>query len=211
MKEIKFTKTATFLFPLLQIPKSLFDCDIRDRFGRLKYSTRFINAYLEDETINKYKSNDQIDYVFVVVRSYQDVDFNTFYSTAQALTNYVDDYEFKGCCILVFSVPNERKEDFHLIKNGRYSEVSTDGKRLILANNFFSGKVFTLPLILNKAEVLKTSWEDRLTFIGKDIYSPADLGDQEVWPIIDNVKEVLTKEVITEIHIQKSLSPSQEF
>jgi len=211
MKEIKFTKTATFLFPLLQIPKSLFDCDVRDRFGRFKYSTRFINAYLEDESVSKYQSTEDINYVFVVVRSFQDVDFSTFYSTIQALPNYVDDYEYKGCCILVFSVPKETSNDFKLIKNGAYSQVSTEGKRLILANNFFSGKVFTLPLILNKADVLKTSWEERLTFIGKDIYSPVDLGDQEVWPIIDMHKEILTKEIITEIHIQKDLLPSEEF
>lgn len=211
MKEIKFTKTATFLFPLLQIPKSLFDCDVRDRFGRFKYSTRFINAYLEDESVSKYQSTEDINYVFVVVRSFQDVDFSTFYSTIQALPNYVDDYEYKGCCILVFSVPKETSNDFKLIKNGAYSQVSTEGKRLILANNFFSGKVFTLPLILNKADVLKTSWEDRLTFIGKDIYSPVDLGGQEVWPIIDMHREILTKEIITEIHIQKDLLPSEEF
>lgn len=211
MKEIKFTKTATFLFPLLQIPKSLFDCDIRDRFGRFKHNTRFVNAYLEDNVIEKYKSNEETTYVFVVVRSYQDVDFSTFYSTIQALTNYVDDYEYKGCFVIVFSVPKETKADFDLIINGGYSQVSTEAKRLILANNFFSGKVFTLPLILNKAEVLKNSWEERLTFIGKDIYSPANLEDQEVWPIIDDAKEILTKEIITEIHIQKDLLPSEEF
>lgn len=211
MKEIKFTKTATFLFPLLQIPKSLFDCDLKDRFGRLKFNNRFINAYLADNYINKYQSNDDIDYVFVVIRNYQDVDFSTFYSTIQALPNYVDDYDHKECCVVVFSVPNERRKDFNLVKNGLYSQVSTDGKRLILANNFFSGKVFTLPLILNKAEVLKNSWEDRLTFIGKDIYSPADLGDQEVWPILDYDKEILTSEIIKAIHIQKDLLPSEEF
>lgn len=211
MSDLKFTKTATFLFPLLQISKSLFDCDIKDRYGRAKYSTRFINAYLEDITVSKYKSNEETDYIFVILRSYQDVDFSTFYSTIQALPNYVDDYEYTGCCIVVFSVPKATKADFNLIKNGAYSKISTEGKRLILANTFYSGKIFTLPLILNKAEALKNSWEERLTFIGKDINSPAYLGEQEVWPILDYNKEILTKKIVQAIHIQKDLLPSGGF
>ena len=37
MKSTKFTKTATFLFPLLDIPKVLFECNIKDKFGRIKF------------------------------------------------------------------------------------------------------------------------------------------------------------------------------
>jgi hypothetical protein len=44
MSEKKFTKTATFLFPLLNIPKNIFDCNIKDTWGRVKYTSRFINA-----------------------------------------------------------------------------------------------------------------------------------------------------------------------
>jgi hypothetical protein len=211
MSEMKFTKTATFLFPLLQIPKSLFDCNIKDKFGRYKYNTRFINAYLEDSSISKYKNQNDENYVFVVVRGYQDVDFSTFYSTIQAFPNYVDNYDYKGCCVIVFSVSKERIADFNLIIKGAYSQISTEGKRLILSNSFYSGKMFTLPLILNKAQTLKDSWEERLTFIGPDIKSPVDLGEQEVWPIIDYQKEVLTKEIVQTIHIQKDLLPSGEF
>jgi hypothetical protein len=71
--------------------------------------------------------------------------------------------------------------------------------------------MFTLPLVLNKADVLKNSWEERLTFIGKDIYSPANLGDQEVWPILDMNKETLTREIVNKINQKKSFIPSEEF
>ena len=205
----KFTKTATFLFPLLEIPKALFDCNIKDRFGRFQHSTRFLNAYLKDTNIDKYQDRD--DCVFILIRNYRDVDFDTFYSTVTGFPNYIDDYDFNECLVLVFSVSRANKEDFNMIRNGNYSTISAVGKKLILANTFYSGKMFTLPLVLNKADVLKNSWEERLTFIGKDIYSPADLGDQEVWPILDMNKETLTREIVNKINQKKSFIPSEEF
>lgn len=204
----KYTKTATFLFPLLNMPKAIFDCNIKDRYGRSQYSTRFLNAYLKNTSIDKYQEE---DHLFILIRNYRDLDFNTFYSTIIGLTNYVDDYEIDEYLVLIFSIPEENKADFEIIKKGAYSTVSANGKRLILANTFYSGKMFTLPLVLNKADVLKNSWEERLTFIGPDIYSPADLGEQEVWPILDITKETLTREIINALKQKKNLLPSEEF
>lgn len=206
MSDLKFTKTATFLFPLLDIPKKLFDCNIKDVFGRTKISNRFINAFSRNKCINKYNEEDK-DYVFILVKTYQDVDFDRFYTTLQAFPNYVDDYDSKGCCIFVFEVSEKRQKDFDLIKHGKYSEVSADAKKAILMNNFFSGKPFTLPLVLNKAEALKNSWEDRLSTPG----SPAELKDQEVWPIIESENEELNDSIMSQITTKKELSPSGEF
>lgn len=206
MSDLKFTKTATFLFPLLDIPKKLFDCNIKDVFGRTKISNRFINAFSRNKCIDKYNEEDK-DYVFILVKTYQDVDFDRFYTTLQAFPNYVDDYDSKGCCIFVFEVSEKRQKDFDLIKHGKYSEVSADAKKAILMNNFFSGKPFTLPLVLNKAEALKNSWEDRLSTPG----SPAELKDQEVWPIIESENEELNDSIMSQITTKKELSPSGEF
>jgi len=203
MSEAKFTKTANFLFPLLQVPKSFFQCDVLDRWGRLQFSSRFINAYLVDETIDKY--NDK-DYIFVVLRNYQDVNFDKFYSTLQAFPNYVDDYDYNECCVAVFSIPKETKPDFDLIKNGQYSKVSELAKKLIMSNNFFSGKIYVIPLILSKAKVLKDNWEERLSSEG----DPVDLGDMEVWPIINIEQEVLTKKVLATMVTRKYLEPVGE-
>jgi hypothetical protein len=204
MKELKFTKTATFLFPLLEIPKQLFSCRIKDQWGRLKYDNRFFNAYLGHEGISTYQNE---DHVFILLRNYRDVDFENFYSTLCALPNYVDDYDDEDCLIGVFKVPDSRKVDFELIKNGAYSCISAEGKKLILANNFFSGKPFTLPLILNKSEALKDSWEERLSTPTSRAY----LYDQEVWPIIDHTKEVLTKSILKSYIAKQELLPSGEF
>mgnify|MGYP001161243549 FL=1 len=201
---MKFTKTATFLFPLLNVPKSLFDCHITDSWGRLKYKSRFLNAYLKNDTISKYKEE---NYIYVLARGYRDTDFDKFYTTVQAFPNFVDDYDIKECTVFIFSIPTDYINDFNLIINGKYSEVTANGKKLILANHYFSGKSYTLPLILNKAIVLKESWEERLSNPG----SIAHLYDQEVWPIINNKTEILTNEVISNYTTNSKLTPTRDF
>jgi hypothetical protein len=208
MSEVKYTKTASFVFPLLEIPKSLFTCDVRSTFGKLMFTQRFINAYLADSQVTKY--NDK-DYVFLVVRNFRDLDFDTFYSTMIALPNYVDDYDNRDFLIMVYSVPPSQKENFDLIINGKYSELDAAGKKLILSNSFFSGKPMTLPLILNKATALKVSWEERLSLVNEHVYSPAYLYDQEVWPIINQRDEVLSPDKLEFFTTSKSLSISGEF
>lgn len=205
MTKNKFTKTATFLFPLLNIPKSLFDCNILDPWGRVKFRSRFLNAYLKDSNITKYNDKGNI---FLLVRDYRDVEFDKFYSTIQSFPNYIDDYEVRGCIILVFSVPSDFVPDYNLIIKGLYSEVSAEAKKLILGNSYFSGKIYTLPLIMNKAKVLKDSWEERLSNPG----SIADLKDQEVWPIISCEREILDSSIALEYSTNsKHFQPSGEF
>ena len=201
---MKFTKTATFLFPLLNVPKSLFDCHIQDSWGRLKHKSRFLNAYLKNDTISKYEEE---NYIYILARGYRDTDFDKFYSTVQAFPNFIDDYDIKECVVFIFSVPTDFDRDFNLIINGKYSEISAESKKLILANHYFSGKSYTLPLILNKAIVLKESWEERLS----NPTSPAFLYDQEVWPIINNKTEILTNEVISNYTTNSKLTPTGDF
>ena len=205
MKTMKFTKTATFLFPLTNIPKSLFECNVKDIFGRTKFTTRFVNAFSSSTCINKY--NGESGLIFIVTKQYQDVGFETFYTTITSFPNYIDDYDDAGYLVFIFKISDENQADYDLIIKGKYSEISLNSKKLILGNNFFTGKTFTLPLILNKSGALKSSWEDRLS----NPWSRADLGEQEVWPIIDSVEEVLTPSVMKTIALTSKLTPSGEF
>ena len=208
MSEVKYTKTATFLFPLLEIPKSLFTCDVKGTFGKQMFTQRFLNAYLKDSRVTKY--NDQ-GYIFLLVRNFRDLDFDTFYSTMISFPNYVDDYDDRDHLTLVYSISSEQKNNFNLILQGKYSEINASGKKLILSNNFFSGKPMTLPLILNKALALKVSWEERLSLVNEHIHSPAYLYDQEVWPIINQEEDVITTDKLEYFTKSKSLSPAREF
>jgi hypothetical protein len=153
------------------------------------------------DKIDRYREN----HIFILILNYQDKDFSTFYSTIKAFPNYVDDYERQDYLVVIFSVADEFLQDFGLLLQGAYSRISSDAKKSILSNNFYHGKPFTLPLILNKADVLKESWEDRLTLINEHINSPANLYDQEVWPVLDLDKETLTDEVFKVLTVKTSI------
>jgi hypothetical protein len=189
MANIKYTKTATFLFPLLGIPKAIFSCNIKNTFGNTIITNRFINAYTSDSSVDNYKEG----FVFILINAYQDTDFNCFYDTLTAFDNYVDDYEREGCLVVVFSILEKFQPDYVLLTEGKYSKVSGEAKKAILQNNFFSpnnGQPSTIPLILNKSEALKNSWEKRLD---------ANLYDQEVWSILLVQNEQLCDDVFEEL------------
>ena len=185
MAYIKYTKTATFLFPLLEIPKSIFMCNVKNSFGRTIFKTRFINAYLGDCKIDNYEKG----FVFLLLKGFQDTDFNCFYDTMTAFENYVDDYEFGINTVIIYSIPDKYLSDYSLILKGQYSKVSSAAKRSILQNSFFSGKPTTIPLILNKADVLRKSWEKRLG---------SSLEAQEVWSIIVPDEEQICNSILEE-------------
>jgi hypothetical protein len=204
MSVVKYNKTATFLFPLLEIPRELFACSIKNNVGKIIIQNRFINAYLYDKKIERYKEN----HLFVVVNNYQDIEFNTFFSTMTAFANYIDDYEQQDQLVLIYSISEELLPDYKLLINGEYSKISAKAKKLVLSNHFFDGKAFTLPLILNKAEALKDSWEERLSNPG----SVANLYDQEVWPIMDLPKEILNySTAIKLVKAKNIIVPSEDF
>ncbi|QDP66099.1 MAG: hypothetical protein GOVbin3661_15 [Prokaryotic dsDNA virus sp.] len=200
MGKLKYTKTATFLFPLLDIPKSIFTCHVKNSFGKTVLNNRFVNAYTSDCTISEYQEG----FVFVLVDYYQDIDFQCFYDTVTAFDNYVDDYDREDSLVIVYSIPDKFKADYLLVMNGEYSKISPDGKKAILQNNFFhpnNGQASTIPLILSKSQALKESWESRLD---------ADLLDQEVWSILEPKKEELCLEIFKQLRKKPKIEPLEE-
>ena len=205
MSYVKYTKTATFLFPLLEIPKSLFNCDVKTDYGKSIMTTRFLNAYLIDRDLESEYNNGL--YLYLIIKNYRDKDFDSFYSTLISFDTYIDDYELLEFNVMIFKVSSDFYSDFSLIINGKYSEVSPMAKQLIMKNAFFSGKHSTIPLILGKASALKVSWEDRLSNPGSEV----DLGDQEVWPIMNINMESFNKEDLALISKQSKIESNKEF
>lgn len=197
---VKYTKTSTFLFPLLEIPKALFHCNVKNNFGKLLMTTRFLNSYLLDLDLANEEYNNG-PYVFVVIKPYQDTDFDIFYNTILSFENYVDEYEKSDYIIMIFRVPDRFLDDYNLILEGKYSEISKEARTIIMGNCFFSSKPKFIPMILSKSVALKKSWEDRLSHISEIpvCHSPVDLGEQEVWGIINKDKETFTKDKLLEI------------
>lgn len=199
-----FTKTATFIFPLLNISKSLFYCKVYNSFNKLILSNRFINAYLSDNSIEKY--NYKEGYIFLHINNYQDKDFQSFYDTLCSFPNYIEDYENNNNLIFVFKIPNESFNDYTLLLNGKYSLISVKAKQLIISNNYYTGDAEYIPLYLSKSVKVKEMWEIRLSSPN----SIVDLENQEVWSKINPKKEIITKEILKSISKSK-IEPTREF
>ena len=204
MTRPKYTKTSSFLFPLLGIKKTIFDCNVVDSFGRLLLNSRFINAYLEDSVLDGTDYNNG-SYIMILINAYQDVNFESFYNTMLSYSNYVDDYEQNGQLVMIYKIPKEKEIDYEIILKGGYSRVSLSGKRLIMKNAFFHPAP-ALASILSKGVDLKHGWEKKLS--NSKIDYAADLGDQEVWSSIlienERINDVVLKEIATYYNISVS-------
>lgn len=179
--KVTFTKTSTFIFPLLNIPRELFKVNLTN-FGKVTESTRFVNAYIYNEQKPMYN-----EHVSIVISSYIDKDYDNFYKELHSHPNYADEYVSNGTLVMIFEIPEENMVDYQLIKKGKYSQVSEKGKDLILKNFFFDFKPSTIPLIFAKARPLKASWERMIE---------SSIEDQEVWSIMIEQEEKLTLQKI---------------
>lgn len=203
--KFKFSKTATFMFPLLGIEKQLFNCSIKTTNGYT--NTRFLNAYLWDSDLD-FEYNDE-PYLFIAIKPYQDLKYDSFYSTIISFDNYVDEYTKGDFTIMIFRIPDENIEAYDLLMQGKYSELRAAHKSLIMKNFFHTGKPTTIPLILSKSQSLKAGWESLLSYEPMDYV--AELNDQEVWSIINYDDERLSEKSLIKISNNHSLAPSSEF
>ena len=211
MSYVKYTQTSTFLFPLVDIPKQLFTCDVKSSFGRLIMTTRFLNAYMWDEDL-EFEFNHG-PYIFVVIKPYRDSNFEEFYSTIISMPSYVDEYEKGSYLVMIFKILEENMEYYNLILKGKYSELPAEAKKMILKNNYFRLAPNLVPRILNKNPELRKSWEKALSNYHEDprLNSVVHLGDQEVWSIIIYEEEGINEEKLKRLGKTQKLTPSKEF
>lgn len=192
---LKFTKSSTFLFPLLDIPKSLFEYEFRTMHS-MKTCTRFVNSYIFNDL------DAHFDYkLSIVVNDHRDLQFDAFLLEATNHERYISHFESSGFIIIVFSFPIESAKDVELIMDGKYSEVSPEGKSLILKNHYFNGKPSMIPLILSKAEALKIAIETEIQ---------GSIGDNEVWSKMMIENETLTLKTLKGLKPEK-VKPNGEF
>lgn len=211
MSYVKYTKTATFLFPLVEVPKVIFDCEVRNNFDKLIMASRFLNAYMWDKDL-EFEFNHE-PYVFVVVKPFRDVNFEEFHSTIISMENYVDEYEKDNFIVMIFKIPENNLDYYNIVMQGKYSQIPSKGKAKVLKNSYFSGKIKTVVQILNKGAGLKKSWEDALSAPHPDprIDSSVCLGDQELWSKILYENEGLSTEELQSISKSSKIIPQEEF
>ncbi len=201
---MKFTKSATFLFPLLEIPKLLFKCEIKNRFGMVTCENRLMNVYLADEAVDVFKEN----HLFLLINNFRDVDFEDFEKLLISYPNYVDNYDQNGFGVYIFKIPEHNQIDYRNVLNGKYSKMTPESQALVRQNAYCNDAYHLLPLIFGKMAALRTYWEKELSNPGSEvIFTP----EMEVWPIININKEILTQEILETISLKSKLIPSGEF
>lgn len=204
-KKFRFSKTSTFLFPLLEIPKQIFHCSIKTKDGYT--NTRFLDAYLWDKEF-EFEFN-YGPYIFIAIKPYQDPEFETFRTAITDFDNYIDEYHKGDFLIMIFKIPDTNIIAYETILEGKYSELETTHKSMVMKNFFFTGKPTAIPLILNKNRSLKETWESKLHAPG--IGFIADLGEQEVWSKILKEDEGLASEHLQTLSKNQSLVPTMDF
>lgn len=207
MKTLKYTMTSTFIFPLVELPKKIFLCNVKNSWGSVLMTNRFLNAYLYDKELDFHFNEEP--YIFLLINPYKDVNFERFHDELILSENYIDEYEKEDFLVVIFKISDQHLDSYELLLKGKYSKISMDAKQLIIRNNFWGQSQSIIPKILGKDKELKLGWEKKLS--NPDLNYIVDLKDQEVWPIIQKESEGLDSDEIKKISKSRKLAPSEEF
>ena len=185
--EIKKNITSIFMVPTLKVPKDALR------------GNGFINAYVRDV-----RKEDHYDECIYLLFKPENLDkFREFLDNEYERTKAViEDYDYEdGFVVVVYKLDDKYKNDFVLVKQGKYSKTSKDFQKLfpkvikITRNGLNKDEVSLQYRIFNKAEDLVSFWEDKL---GIDLIEIVG-DDFEVWEGWDESKEILELDKIKQL------------
>ena len=167
------TITSIFMVPTLKIPKEQL------------LKNNFINGYIKD-------LNRDVQYENAVYLLFKPENIDIFrefvdseYERTQSL---IDDYNYDNKhIVLVYQLDNNFKNDFELIKQGKYSKTSKEFQ------NLFPEKLTLQYRIFNKTEDLLKYWEEILDVQFKEEY--------ELWYKFKEESETLNNKIICLINL----------
>jgi hypothetical protein len=185
--EIRKNITSIFMVPTLKVPKDALR------------GNGFINAYIKDaRREDQYK-----DSIYLLFKPENLDKFREFLDSEYERTkSVIEDYDYEdGYVVVVYQLDQKYKNDFNLVKQGRYSKTSTDFQKLfpkvvkIVRNGLHKDEISLQYRIFNKAEDLVNFWEEKL---GIDLVETIG-EDFEVWDGWDEQKEILELDKIKEL------------
>ena len=159
----------------------------------------FINAYVRDV-----RKEDHYDECIYLLFKPENLDkFREFLDNEYERTKAViEDYDYEdGFVVVVYKLDDKYKNDFVLVKQGKYSKTSKDFQKLfpkvikITRNGLNKDEISLQYRIFNKAEDLVSFWEDKL---GIDLIEIVG-DDFEVWEGWDESKEILELDKIKQL------------
>lgn len=148
----------------------------------------FLNAYIKDNKLEAQYNN----CIYLLFKPPDMIKFSSFIDQEyeKELTNLVDDYDYPGGhVVLVYQLNSRFKEDFELVKKGRYSKTSLEFQKLfpqvlkIFKNGLHRDEVSLQWRIFKKSEDLREYWENKINVDFSD--------DMEVWDTWEEDKEIL--------------------
>ena len=176
------TITSIFIVPTLKIP--------REKLQENEY----INGYIRDDRREVQYENS----VYLLFRPKEIDKFKSFLDEEYERTkDLIDDYDYEdGYVVVVYKLDEKFKEDFELVKKGKYSKTSPSFQQLFpkiikIKVNGLSRDEFSLQFkVFNKTEDLRRFWEERLGVIFDN--------DQEFWKAFIEENESLNLSKIKE-------------
>ena len=186
--EIKKTITSIFIVPSLKIDKAT----LKDN--------GYINGYAKDET------PDAVSYENCVYLLFKPSNLDKFRNFLdgeyERTTDIVEDYDYDGgYVVVVYKLKPTLKEDFEIIKQGKYSKTSKEFQDLfpkavkIVTNGLHRDEISLQIRIFKKTADLVEFWEEKL---GVEFDE-----EQEVWEGWDEEKEILNINKVKEEYVQQ--------
>jgi len=158
----------------------------------------FINAYIKDDR----KEDSYKESVYLLFKP-DDLDkFREYLDNEYERTkSIIEDYDYEdGFVVVVYQLNNKYRDDFKLIKQGKYSKTSKDFQKMfpkivkIVKNGLSKDELSLQYRIFNKSEELVEFWEEKLGIDLENIMG----NDFEVWEGWDETKEILELNKIKE-------------
>ena len=158
----------------------------------------FINAYVKDA-----RKEDHYDESIYLLFKPENLDkFREFLDSEYERTKAViEDYDYEdGYVVVVYQLDEKYKNDFVLVKQGKYSKTSANFQKLfpkvikIVRKGLSKDEISLQYRIFNKAEDLVSFWEEKLGIDLADILG----NDFEVWEGFDESKEILELDKLKE-------------
>jgi hypothetical protein len=155
----------------------------------------FLDSYLKDDMSDiKYKNC-----IYLLFKP-NDIDlFKDFLDSEYERTKQIiEDYDYEGgFVVVVYKLSQKWKEDFNLIKQGKYSQTSDGFQKVfpkvikLMKNGLHRDELSLQYRIFNKTNDLIEYWQDKLGITYWD-------EDMEVWSEFKIENETLTKKVLNE-------------
>jgi len=182
---MKKTITSIFMVPTLNVPKDAL------------LNNGFLNAYVGD--VDKDIQYENSVYLLFLPKDIEQ--FREFLDDEyERSESVIDDYDYpNGYVIIVYKLNHKFKNDYNLIKEGRYSETSKKFQELfsrvvkVKKNGLHRDHVSLQYRIFNKTEDMIEYWESKLGIEFTE--------NLEVWDGYDIAKETLNIELITKTEL----------